>query len=143
MDNAPAVAPFVSVIVPTCHRNQDLTLCLEALRPARQNTLLRGFAHQPMTPRASGDPLDRNFPTKSLLPMTEARSTAEELVREKFPWARWLPGPRRGPAANRNSGAGTPAANGYFFSTTIAFPFQAGSEAYAAAIRNFPGIQRV
>jgi len=30
--------------------------------------------------------------------------TAEAMMREKFPWARWVKGPSRGPAANRNNG---------------------------------------
>ncbi len=32
--------------------------------------------------------------------------TVEKLIAEKYPWAKWLRGPRRGPAANRNNGAG-------------------------------------
>lgn len=34
-----------------------------------------------------------------------SRSTAEEMMKAEFPWARWTAGPRRGPAANRNNGA--------------------------------------
>lgn len=34
-----------------------------------------------------------------------ASPTAAALVGERFPWARWQAGPRRGPAANRNAGA--------------------------------------
>lgn len=32
-------------------------------------------------------------------------TTAEEMVRAQYTWARWVAGPRRGPAANRNNGA--------------------------------------
>src|SRR5262249_50229015 len=32
-------------------------------------------------------------------------STAELMLQEVFPWAKWVSGPRRGPAANRNHGA--------------------------------------
>jgi GT2 family glycosyltransferase len=32
-------------------------------------------------------------------------STAERMIREEFPWAVWVCGPKRGPAANRNHGA--------------------------------------
>ncbi|MES2460248.1 MAG: glycosyltransferase, partial [Armatimonadota bacterium] len=32
-------------------------------------------------------------------------STAETLIAERFPWAKWIKGPQRGPARNRNSGA--------------------------------------
>lgn len=34
-----------------------------------------------------------------------SNSTAEGMLRERYPWARWIAGPRRGPAANRNNGA--------------------------------------
>lgn len=34
-----------------------------------------------------------------------SRTTAELMLRERFPWARWIAGPCRGPAANRNNGA--------------------------------------
>jgi GT2 family glycosyltransferase len=32
-------------------------------------------------------------------------SSTKELVEKEFPYVRWIPGPRRGPAANRNHGA--------------------------------------
>jgi GT2 family glycosyltransferase len=32
-------------------------------------------------------------------------STAAELIRTEFPWAHWVQGPQKGPAANRNSGS--------------------------------------
>lgn len=31
--------------------------------------------------------------------------TAQTIVQARYPWARWIAGPRRGPAANRNNGA--------------------------------------
>ena len=31
-------------------------------------------------------------------------ATCEAMMRAQFPWARWVQGPSRGPAANRNSG---------------------------------------
>jgi GT2 family glycosyltransferase len=140
MNNASAVAPLVSIIVPTCHRNQDLTLCLEALRPDLQ------------TPAASANPspidttTDRTSGSSSLPPfyyeviVTDdgSRSTAEELVREKFPWARWIPGPRRGPAANRNSGARNANSEWVFFLDDDCIPAPGWVQACGAAIYNFP-----
>lgn len=77
--------PRFSVIIPTCHRNSTLALCLERLAPGRQ-TLATGEYEVIVTDDG-------------------ATSTAEAMVRERFPWARWTEGPKRGPAANRNHGA--------------------------------------
>lgn len=89
----------LSVIVPTCRRNQELAECLERLAPGRQARMAlvsRGAAEPPALERASYD----------VIVTDDGRgSTAEAMVRERFPWARWLQGPRRGPAANRNHGA--------------------------------------
>ena len=38
------------------------------------------------------------------------QSTAEQMVKEQYPWVRWVKGPQRGPASNRNNG-GTRATN--------------------------------
>lgn len=76
--------PRFSVVIPTCHRNDLLAKCLEGLVPGRQ--------------LAEGD-------YEVVVSDDGSRETAEALVREQFPWARWTQGPRRGPAANRNHGA--------------------------------------
>jgi len=39
MDNASGQELLISVIIPTCHRNEDLSLCLDALRPDNQKSL--------------------------------------------------------------------------------------------------------
>ncbi len=79
------VPPLLSVVVPTRHRLDALARCLAALAPGAQT-------------------LD---PARYEVIVTDdgTAPTAETLVREQFPWARWTPGPRRGPAANRNAGA--------------------------------------
>lgn len=73
-----------SVIIPTCHRNDMLAKCLDRLAPGRQALTDR---YEVIVTDDSSD------------------STAEEMMRERYPWARWVAGPRKGPAANRNSGA--------------------------------------
>ena len=35
----------------------------------------------------------------------DGEPTVERFLTEKYPWVSWVPGPRRGPAANRNAGA--------------------------------------
>ena len=74
-----------SVIVPTCQRDDLLARCLERLAPEVQ----RGFAgtHETIVSDDGSAP------------------TAQALIAARFTWARWLEGPRRGPAANRNHGS--------------------------------------
>lgn len=76
---------MISVIIPTCHRNDLLALCLERLAPGAQTLPEEQY--------------------EVIVTDDGSRSTAETLVQERFPWARWLAGPRKGPAANRNHGA--------------------------------------
>jgi GT2 family glycosyltransferase len=76
--------PTFSVIIPTCGRDDLLARCLESLRPGQQ--------------RAPAELYE-------VIVTDDARgSKAEAMIRERFPWVRWHPGPMRGPAANRNSG---------------------------------------
>jgi len=76
--------PRISVVIPTYQRNDLLAKCLEALAPGTQ------LATDEYEVIVTDD--GRN-------------KTAEQLVREQFPWAIWTQGPQRGPAANRNHGA--------------------------------------
>jgi glycosyltransferase involved in cell wall biosynthesis len=94
----PEVAPLLSVIVPTCHRSEDLAVCLDALRPQEQKN--------PCPTPSSIEPARwRDFSYEVIVTDDGSRSIAEALIRDVYPWVRWYPGPRRGPAANRNSGA--------------------------------------
>ncbi|MEP6617717.1 MAG: glycosyltransferase [bacterium] len=74
-----------SVIVPTRDRHAVLSLCLDRLAPGSQE--LAQARYEVIVTDDS--------PTES----------ARELVTTRYPWARWMAGPRRGPAANRNRAA--------------------------------------
>ncbi|HMP83226.1 MAG TPA: glycosyltransferase [Verrucomicrobiota bacterium] len=74
-----------SVVIPTCDRNDLLALCLDRLSPRKQ-TLNESDYEVIVTDDGSN-------------------GMSRELVRNHFPWARWIRGPRKGPAANRNNGA--------------------------------------
>lgn len=78
-------APVISVVVPTCDRPESLGRCLNALSPGAQE--LTASLYEVIV---SDDSLGED---------------TRRLVEETFPWARWVAGPRRGPAANRNHGA--------------------------------------
>lgn len=74
-----------SVIIPTCHRNERLARCLARLAPGAQTIDASEY--------------------EVIVTDDGKQTTAEAMIREQFPWARWVAGPGRGPAANRNNGA--------------------------------------
>jgi GT2 family glycosyltransferase len=77
--------PQFSVVIPTCRRNDLLARCLESLAPGVQ---------------------EADAACYEVIVTDDARdNTAEPMIRSQFPWATWIQGPRRGPAANRNNGA--------------------------------------
>ncbi len=84
-DPAPA-NPRFSVVIPTCRRNDALARCLDQLKEGVQT--LPASAYEVIV---SDDGLEG----------VNARS----LVRDHYPGVRWVAGPARGPAANRNRGA--------------------------------------
>ena len=74
-----------SVIIPTFHRIDLLSVCLERLSPEKQNFLSEYY---------------------EVIVTDDGREiTAEKMVEELFPWVKWVKGPCKGPAANRNYGA--------------------------------------
>jgi GT2 family glycosyltransferase len=77
--------PLFSVVIPTRDRNETLALCLDRLAPGAQE-----LPHDQYEVIVTDD---------------STHATARELVADRYPWARWVAGPRRGPAANRNAGA--------------------------------------
>lgn len=77
--------PFFSVIVPTYHRNDLLAKCLDCLTPGVQTLPFEQY--------------------EVIVTDDGSQTTAEEMIREHYPWVKWLVGPRKGPAANRNNGA--------------------------------------
>lgn len=72
-------------MVPTCHRNDLLAKCLTALAPGSQTI----------------DPAQYEV----IVTDDGSKETAEKLVGQSFPAMRWVKGPRKGPAGNRNNGA--------------------------------------
>jgi glycosyltransferase involved in cell wall biosynthesis len=74
-----------SVIIPTYHRNDLLAKCLDCLAPGIQSLPIEQY--------------------EVIVTDDGSEITAESMIREQYPWAKWVSGPRRGPAANRNNGA--------------------------------------
>jgi len=75
----------LSIVIPTCHRNESLARCLDALAPGVQ-TLEPEFYELIVTDDGTA-------------------ANAKEMVKSNYSWAKWVEGPKRGPAANRNYGA--------------------------------------
>jgi len=75
---------LISVVIPTRHRNDLLRICLDQLAPGVQTI-----------------PADQY---EVIVTDDGNESTAEALLKEHYPWVRWVAGPRKGPGANRNSG---------------------------------------
>jgi len=77
--------PIISIVIPTCNRNALLHACLDSLSPSTQ-TLNSSYYEVIVT-----DDSDEN--------------SAKKLIEDMFAWVKWVEGPKKGPAANRNNGA--------------------------------------
>ena len=112
--------PKISVIVPTCHRNDLLAKCLDCLAPGVQTLPPEQY--------------------EVIVTDDGSRSTAEQLVRDSYPWAQWVQGPRKGPAANRNNGASLAQGEWLAFTDDDCLPMQGWLTAYAGAITDVASV---
>lgn len=106
--------PLLSVVIPTRHRLEELAHCLKRLTPGAQT--LEPARYEVLVTDDGISP------------------TAEALVRECFPWARWQAGPRRGPAANRNAGARAARGTWLAFTDDDCLPTPGWLAAFAARV---------
>ena len=74
----------ISVVIPTYHRNDLLAKCLDCLDPGTQTLSAEQY--------------------EVIVTDDGVKTTAEEMIRERYPWVKWAMGPCKGSAANRNSG---------------------------------------
>src|SRR5260370_5877800 len=119
---------FFSVIVPTCHRNDDLGRCLEALKIGQRPT------GGPAADGADSIIGKERFQYEVIVTDDGTLTTAEALIREGFPWAKWFEGPHRGPAANRNYGASQAKGDWLLFIDDDCIPGTGWLEAYALTV---------
>lgn len=111
-------APLFSVVVPTYHRNEALSECLARLSPGAQTLPAEKY---------------------EVIVTDDGRATtAQETVRGLHPWARWVAGPRKGPAANRNSGARAARGEWLAFVDDDCLPDRRWLESYAGAVEAHP-----
>jgi len=109
---------LISVIVPTYNRNDLLSRCLDRLNPAFQTI----------------DPSEY----KVLVTDDSKDYKAKGLLEEKYPWAEWVAGPQKGPAANRNNGAKESNGEWLVFIDDDCLPERDLLEKYKKAINEYP-----
>lgn len=76
---------LLSVIIPTCNRKELLASCLDLLKPGLQTL----------------DP----FFYEVIVTDDSSNKQTQAVVLEKYSWVKWVAGPQKGPASNRNCGA--------------------------------------
>lgn len=102
-----------SIIIPTCNRNELLIKCLEALRPTIQKIPIEEY--------------------EVIVSDDSASNIAKELIDSNYSWIKWVEGPKKGPAANRNKGAKMAKADWLIFldddvipDSTLLFSYKSG-----------------
>lgn len=122
----------ISVIIPTFRRPDDLLACLEGLRPY----LPSATAQEPSFPSPG------NLSVSDIIVSDDARDpNLRTTLAERFPSVTWLPGPQRGPAANRNHGAGQASGDWLVFLDDDCLPQPGWLEGFAEALRLQPHLQ--
>ncbi len=104
-----------SVIIPTYHRNDLLAKCLDCLAPGVQTLPAEQY--------------------EVIVTDDGSQTTAEEMIKQQYPWVKWAAGPRSGPAANRNNGAKYAQGEWLAFTDDDCLPVQEWLEAYADATK--------
>ncbi|MBA4018967.1 MAG: family 2 glycosyl transferase [Pirellula sp.] len=105
--------PTISVIVPTRNRNDLLSQCLERLSPESQTAPAELY---------------------EVIVTDDGDGHAPPEILAEFPWVKWVAGPRRGPAANRNNGAKNAAGQWLAFVDDDCLPDAAWLSSFASAI---------
>jgi GT2 family glycosyltransferase len=108
-------SPRFSVIVPTRDRNDLLALCLARLAPGAQTIPIEQY--------------------EVIVTDDSVNEAARSLVSSTYPWARWVAGPRKGPAANRNNGASSAKGELVVFIDDDCLPEHDVLAGYTAALR--------
>jgi GT2 family glycosyltransferase len=105
-----------SVIIPTCSRNESLTKCLDCLLPETQEMGMNSY--------------------EIIVTDDGKENQAMDLIEEKYPWVKWVEGPKRGPAANRNNGAKYAKGEWLLFTDDDCLPAKNWIKAYLNSIKD-------
>ena len=121
-----------SIIIPTCNRTDLLRLCLDRFAPGCQHRA---------TLRGDGAPSEQEPTYEVIVTDDGASEQTQALIAELYPWVKWTPGPRRGPASNRNHGASLATAEWVIFVDDDCVPDLGIVSAYGCARLANPGAQ--
>lgn len=110
--------PLFSVIIPTYHRNDLLAKCLDCLAPNVQTLPVEQY--------------------EVIVTDDGSQTTAEEMICDRYPWAKWVAGSCQGPAANRNNGARYAKGEWLVFTDDDCLPDPQWLEAYGKAVVTEP-----
>jgi GT2 family glycosyltransferase len=114
------MSPVFSVIVPTYQRLDLLSACLECLKPGTQTIDSQSY---------------------EVIVTDDGQSIlANEMITKQYPWVRWVQGPRRGPAANRNNGAAQAQGSWLIFTDDDCLPDPGWLAAFQQAQISEPGL---
>lgn len=112
---------FFSVVIPTYHRNDLLAKCLDCLAPDIQTLPAEQY--------------------EVIITDDGSDTTAEKMIEDHYPWAKWIPGKGKGPATNRNNGAKYAQGEWLVFTDDDCLPDPQWLEAYAEAMVDLPDYQ--
>lgn len=106
---------LISVVIPSCHRNELLAKCLDRLAPDRQTLSSNRY--------------------EVIVSDDGTQTTAEAMIKQSYPWVCWVAGPCKGsPAANRNCGAKVATGEWLVFTDDDCLPADDWLSAFAQAI---------
>ena len=111
---------MLSIIIPTCNRNNLLAQCLNLLNPNSQT--ISSNCYEVIVTDDAKDQQGKQF------------------ISDNYKWAKWVPGPQKGPAANRNNGAKNANGDWLIFIDDDCLPNKNILEVYQQAIKNYPEI---
>jgi GT2 family glycosyltransferase len=111
---------LISVIIPTYNRNDLLAKCLDCLSPDNQLIDLSVY--------------------EVIVTDDGIENQARGLITKKYPWVKWVEGPKKGPAANRNNGAKYAKGEWLLFTDDDCLPDKNMLNEYLKAINSLPSL---
>jgi GT2 family glycosyltransferase len=109
---------LLSIIIPTCNRNDLLSVCLSQLSPFKQNVASHEY--------------------EVIISDDSKGNGSKKLLEDQFPWAKWVEGPKKGPASNRNNGVQYSNGQWLLFIDDDCIPNSNLLNTYISAIASFP-----
>jgi GT2 family glycosyltransferase len=110
---------MLSVIIPTCNRIDLLKKCLDNLHSSMQSVSLELY--------------------EIIVTDDSKENIAKNLLSKNYYWVKWVEGPKKGPAANRNNGAKNASGEWLIFIDDDCIPDQNLLSEYLSGINKNPG----